>query len=101
MKPQSLESLETNLKMGQGKTNLDTSSCDTATSATWIIPASRMKMQDSLKNTLSGDILDKMILHHISRVVSRIEYDHWLSPNQVALRRKKKKEEKQRKHFFL
>ena len=28
---------------------------------------SRMKMQESLKDTLSGDILDKMILHHISK----------------------------------
>ena len=58
-------------------------------------------MQESLKDTLSGDILDKMILHHISRVVSRIEYDHWLSPNQVALQRKMKKDEKQRKHLIL
>ncbi|MDC0095793.1 hypothetical protein OAI58_05865 [Amylibacter sp.] len=62
---------------------------------------SRMKMQESLKDTLSGNILDKMILHHISNTVLDIEYDHWLSPNQVALRRKKKKEEKQRKHLML
>ena len=58
-------------------------------------------MQESLKDTLSGNILNKMILHHISNTVLDIEYDHWLSPNQVALRRKKKKEEKQRKHLIL
>ena len=43
------------LNMGQGKTNLDTSSCDTATSATWIIPASRMKSKKEHRVTLTSE----------------------------------------------
>ena len=43
------------LNMGQGKTNLDTSSCDTATSATWIIPASRMKSKKEHRVALTDE----------------------------------------------
>jgi len=43
------------LNMGQEKTNLDTSSCNATTSATWIIPASRMKSKKEHRVALTSE----------------------------------------------
>ena len=43
------------LNMGQEKTNLDASSCNTTTSATWIIPASRMKSKKEHRVALTDE----------------------------------------------
>ena len=43
------------LNMGQEKTNLDAAYCDAATSATWIIPASRMKSKKEHRVALTSE----------------------------------------------
>ena len=54
------------LNMGQGKTNLDASFCDTATSATWIIPASRMKSKKEHRVNLTSEAV--ALLHSLPQI---------------------------------